>query len=357
VIPILILALQATASLQGVVRDSPGAALHLKHANETRTAIADNQGRYRFAELAPGDYIIVETGATVTLNPGESRTLDLTLKPSFFDPPAFVVAGVTDSSNRGGHGSDPVLHSTEALSKAAAALGPADEKRAPLEAVKAAQQVAERNPTEPTVFAWGAELLTHRAAEQAAEVFTRGHAAYPRSTRLLLGLAVACYSQADYDKARQYLFEATDLNPTDPTPYLFLGQTRTSPVAQSPGFEERMNRFAKLHPENPWANYYAARFDEAVRLNPHFEEAWLQLGNVRAEKGQTSPAIEAWQHAPSQPEAHYRLARAYRQIGDAGKAKVELELFDKLSKQSDEAEAAERASIQEFVFTLKDKPQ
>src|SRR5258708_15143702 len=42
--------------------------------------------------------------------------------PEFFDEPQFTVAGVTQATNSGGHGSDTVLRNTEALAKATISL-------------------------------------------------------------------------------------------------------------------------------------------------------------------------------------------------------------------------------------------
>jgi tetratricopeptide (TPR) repeat protein len=42
--------------------------------------------------------------------------------PEFFDEPQFTVAGVTQATNSGGHGSDTVLRTTEALAKATVSL-------------------------------------------------------------------------------------------------------------------------------------------------------------------------------------------------------------------------------------------
>src|ERR1700735_2238881 len=171
--------------------------------------------------------------------------------PPYFDEPKFIVSGVTDPSQHGGHGSDPVLRSAESLAKATAALGtgnPADTN--PLEAVRALQRAAELNPSEANLFNWGAELLAHHAADQAVEVFAKGHRLFPRSTRTLLGLAVALYSRGDYDQATPLFFEAADLTPSDPTPYLFLGRVASGAITESHGIEERLERFARLHPED-----------------------------------------------------------------------------------------------------------
>src|SRR5579863_9104304 len=179
--------------------------------------------------------------------------------PPYFDEPKFIVSGVTDPSQRGGHGSDPVLRSAESLAKATAALGTGTATDAnPLEAVRELQRAAEVDPSETHLFDWGTELLTHRAADQAVEVFSNGHRLFPRSTRTLLGLAVALYSRGSYDQAAQRFFEAADLSPADPAPYLFLGKISNGPITESPGFAERMERFARLHPDNAWADYYYA---------------------------------------------------------------------------------------------------
>ena len=49
----------------------------------------------------------------------------------------------------------------------------------PLEAVREYQRAAETNPSESNYFNWGAELLVHRAAEPAIEVFSKGARLFP----------------------------------------------------------------------------------------------------------------------------------------------------------------------------------
>jgi tetratricopeptide (TPR) repeat protein len=286
------------------------------------------------------------------------------------------VAGVADPAQRGGHGSDPVLRSAESLAKSTAALrtgtsvaDAAEKQGKALEAAREYQRAAELDPNETNLFDWGTELLTHRAADQAVEVFTTGHRLFPRSIRMLLGLAVALYSRGSYDQAAQRFFEAADLNPSDPAPYLFLGKISNGPITDSPGFAERLERFARLQPENAWANYYYAAtltrtspktralLEKAVRLDPKLGDAFLLLGIVYAEEGNLTKAISAYQSAieatPPMEEAHYRLAQAYRKTGETGKAQKELELYQQLSQQSAQKLERERGEIQQFVFELK----
>jgi tetratricopeptide (TPR) repeat protein len=296
--------------------------------------------------------------------------------PQYFDEPNFIVAGVADPSQRGGHGSDPVLRSAESLAKSTAALrtgtsvaAAAEKQGNALEAAREYQRAAELDPSETNLFDWGAELLEHRAAEQAVEVFTNGHRLFPHSIRMLLGLAVALYSRGSYDQAAQRFFEAADLNPSDPAPYLFLGKISNGSITDSPGFAERLERFARLQPENAWANYYYAAtltrtspkaralLEKAVRLDPKLGAAFLLLGIVYAEEGNLTKAILAYQSAieatPPMEEAYYRLAQAYRKTGDTAKAQKELELYQQLSQQSAQKLERERGEIQQFVFELK----
>jgi tetratricopeptide (TPR) repeat protein len=290
--------------------------------------------------------------------------------PQYFDEPNFIVAGVADPSQRGGHGSDPVLRSAEALAKETAALRTGNTPDAnPLEAVRQYQEAAELDPSEANLFNWGTELLTHRAADQAIEVFSKGHRLFPRSTRTLLGLAVALYSRGSYDQAAPRFFEAADLNPSDPAPYLFLGKISNGPITHSDGYAQRLERFARLHPENAWANYYHATtlsrtspqaralLEKAVRLDPKLSDAFLLLGIVYADEGNLTKAISAYKSAidttPPLEEAHYRLAQAYRKTGEAAKAQKEIELYQQLSQQSAQKLENERAKIQQFVFELK----
>jgi len=290
--------------------------------------------------------------------------------PAYFDEPNFIVAGVADPSAHGGHGSDPVFRSAQSLAKATAGLrtGPVSDGNA-LEAARELQRAAEADPSEANLFNWGAEILTHRAADQAVEVFSKGHRLFPRSTRTLLGLAVALYSRGSYDPAAQAFFDAADLDPADPAPYLFLGKVSSAAITGAPGYATRMERFAKLHPENAWANYYYAAtlarttprkrelLEKAVRLDPMLADAFVMLGTLYADEENLPKAVDAFRSAiqanPQLEEAHYRLAMAYRKTGEANKARQELELYQQLQKQAAEAQERERSEIQQFVFGLK----
>jgi tetratricopeptide (TPR) repeat protein len=417
-----------SAILHGTVRDSEhhpiaDAAVSLRaKGGQSLTVPTDQAGVYRFSEIHAGAYTLQAIKAGYKEHPpdvlglatGESRAIDLTLvpaksasaqhlassKPEFFDEPHFTVAGVTDTTSAGGHGSSTTLQRTqEALAKETAALskpsaddhsGPASQHHAlaenleqqgkPLEAVREYQRAAESNPSEPNLFDWGSELLLHHAPEPAIEVFTRGNRSFPRSVRMLTGLGAAWYAAGSFDEAVKYLCAASDLDPAALEPYGFIGKMQISASAESEAATEKLQRFVKLQPENALANYYFAMaiskrhslddadkaaqarplLEKAIRLDPSLAPALLQLGILYSEQKKLPDAISAYQRAiaadPQLEQAHYRLAQAYRQNGEESKALSELALYQKISKEkADEAERQQH-EVQRFLYEIKDEP-
>ncbi len=352
---------------------------------------SDANGEYRFAALPDGIYTVrvrkdgyeAATVSSVDVSKGVTRNVDIDLaivsktlsgsensrsrleksnpqQPEFFDEPQFTVSGVTQASNSGGHGSDTILRTSEALARATVSLSKASETDAvppsaatesslrdavardpknsalhhqladveeklghPLDAVREFQRAAELDPSEPNLFDWGTELLEHRALEPATEVFTKGNRLSPKSARMLIALAVASYAKGSYDQAAHYLVNASDLSPDDPTPYLFLGKMQNAGIAISNESVECLARFARLHPENALANYYYAvalwrqgkqilgsadsdakqsvriesLLENAVRLDPKLGVAYLQLGILYSERRNFPQAISAYEKA------------------------------------------------------------
>ena len=96
----------------------------------------------------------------------------------------------------------------------------------------------------------------------------------------------------------------------------------------------------------------------AVRLDPKLATGYLQLGILSSDRKDFSQAISDYQKAieanPRLEEAHYRLAQAYRRTGDKSKAQQELQLYEQLSKKTEEEVERQRHEIQQFVYTLRD---
>jgi len=505
-----------SATVQGSVRDSGGrpvaaAIVHLQATSgpQPLTVHTDSAGTYRFSALGHGEYVVraelagygKATSGSFVLGENQNKSIDLTLESSktavsdpgaqteFFDEPSFTVAGVTDSTNLGGHGSNTIARTKEALAKdtvslgsephaapslatslssqerylqeavarepgnfaanqklgkllvaegkareatryleratelnpssyesayqlAIAYAGSGDYQRSrshvrtlltrgrdaqdnaalhhllgevegklgnPVEAVREYQLAAELNPSEMNLFDWGSELLQHRANQPAIEVFSKGDRLFPRSARMLLGLGAAWYANGSYDQAVQRFCDASDLDPADATPYLFMGRLQSAETIPSERLAEKLERFVRLQPENPLANYYYALIlwklrkgpedsanwtpvesllQKAVRLDPKLGAGHLQLGVLYSEQKDFRQAILAYQKAietsPQMEEAHYRLAQIYKRTGENLKAKQEFEVFDQLSKKKAEEVERERREIQQFVYKLRD---
>ena len=417
------------ATITGRVCDSENRAIEnatvsLESDDHTHTFTfqSDSQGRYRFAEVPSGSYELranksgyrIAKNGPFVLRSAESKSIELRLPAEaagasrednpaavkFSDEIHFNVAGVSDPSNLGGHGSDTVLRTKEALAKETALLNrdaaiqpntnsdtediannharlaeAAESEGRPLDAVREYQRAAELRPNESHLFAWGADLLLHRAFEPAIEVFTKGHHLYPSSVRMLLGLSVATYDQGRMEEGKKLLLEACDLDPGDPTSYLFLGTIQQTEKIEPPGWAQRFKRFAELHPENALAHYYYAvalskyetgpkssttiesELKRAIEIDPQLGDAYTQLGILCVQREDYSGAISFFkktiQTTPLADEAHYRLAQVYRQRAETEKASKEIELFKQISEQKKSDANRERHKIQQFVYTLR----
>jgi tetratricopeptide (TPR) repeat protein len=437
------------ATIEGTVRDSTGVPIADAQvillgqgdakSMETKTS-AD--GAFLFTGSHAGTYSIRGEKSgwqpaavnSLIISAGEKKKIDLVLKKTgtasahlatsnleFKDEPNFTVAGVTDWSSLGLHGSDTTSRTSEALAKDTLALkstnsevptseaieelkksrdavrkslvqkdsaeghhclADIDERLGDsLEAVREYEQAARLDPSERNYFDWGTELLLHRAAKPAKEVFTKGSRLYPDSARMLVGLAAAFYAAGSYDEAALRLCEASDRKPSDSAPYLFLGKMEQTISSLPPCSSQKLARFAEQQPGNALANYYysislwkRARTSEnaadaekaekllkkAVTINPKFDEAYLQLGNIYSANDSLADAISAYQKAieanPHLADAHYHLSLAYKHIGEGAKAEQEFQDY----KQEQKTEAAEterqRRELRQFLVILKDQP-
>lgn len=346
------------------------------------------------------------------------------------DKPNFTVAGVTDSTGSGGHAAETRLRTGEALAKETLRLkgdesapktgseaaegnddltatrehlkemlakqtglnkqgeadlhrmlGDIDEKSGdPLSAVQEYERAAELDSSEQNYFAWASELLLHRAASPAAEVFKKGAGLYPGSARMLAGLGAAMFTSGFAEDAAQRLCQAADLEPANPAPYLFLGKMQEGTSSSLPCVEGKLARFAAEQPSNAFANYYYALalwkgtrasgnpeavqrarllFRKASAIDPKVDVAYLQLGNLEYAQTAYPAAIAAYKKAiagnPDGSEAHYRLGLAYKRAGQQGQAQTEFDKYKQLDKNESEKVERQRRELRQFLFVLKDQ--
>jgi len=399
--------------------------------------------RLELAEAKRCDLVLLRAGPSVA-SQGSARSSSPASTPSsgsssaapkfeFNDEPNFTVAGVTDWSNAGLHGSDARAKTNDALTKEAAALRTGDLNKAAggssnaaydlaleyrakgdflrareeahkslagsdtaevhhllgdlderlgefLEAVREFERAARMDPSEGNYFDWGAELLLHKAAQPAAEVFSKGSSSYPKSSRLLAGLGVALYAAGSYDEATARLCAASDLSPVDPVPYLLLGEIEKSSAAALSCSEERLARFVQQQPRNALANYYyavvlwkgdresqkqarseqvKALLEAAIDFDPKLSEAYVQLGIVQAAHGDFASAIETYRKAlavdPNLSDAHYRLGLAYKRTGEDAKARKEFDAYRQAQKSEIANTERQRRELKQFSIIFKNQ--
>jgi tetratricopeptide (TPR) repeat protein len=490
-------------AIRGVIDDAngnpvPGAAVQLQEAGtvvaKTRT---DVHGNFAFEGLQPGHYLLraerADMHASATISTGDQETHTTLIAAAtaagsesmdFADKPDFTVAGITDWTAVGGHGSDASLRTSENLASATAALkqdlpiaaahandmhsmlrvaataspqsftanrelgrsylqtgkyreaelpleiayhidssdrsneydlalvykevgdlkrarehvknlllkentadlhrlsGDVDEMMGdPLTAEREYETAVSLDPSESNEFTWGAELLLHRAVWPAIEVFRKGTASYPRSARMLSALSAALFASAQYEEAAQRLCEASDLNPTDNEPYIFLAEIEMAAPTPLACAEQKLARFALEQPRNSRAQYYYAMailkrqavpaetldieharllLTTSVEINPKYGEAYLQLGILSESKKNYAQAIDYFTRAteanPQLADAHYRLGVAYRRASAEAKAKQEFERHDEIEKVQAEAVEQQRREVKQFIIVLQGQP-
>lgn len=346
----------------------------------------------------------------------------------FSDAPNFTVAGVTDWTAVGGHGSDATLRTSESLTTAMASLpkrgntdtesademkleaaiyeaqtqaqraqvqvrvhaalqthatatlyrlaAEADEANGdPLAAVREFAQAASIQPSETNEFAWGSELLLHRAILQALDVFTHGGARYPASVRMQTALGTAMFAAARYDEAAAQLCKASDMAPKEIDPYRFMGKVELASPNALPCVEPHLARYRQLYPSSSEAHYLYAmailkRLErtpddqanaeaesllmDAVKLDAKCSDGYLELGVLASQQKDLPKAIEYYNKAinadPTMADAYYRLAKAYVRTGDSEKARAAFAMHDTVMQEQAAATQQQRKAVKQFFF-------
>ena len=246
-----------------------------------------------------------------------------------------------------------------------------------LAAVREYQRAVSLEPTEQNFFSWGSELLVHRAIWQAQQVFEQGVKQYPRSSRMLTGLGTALFAGAAYDEAAARLCEASDLEPTDREPFIFMGKVQIASPHKLECIQQRLEQFLQQDPADATANYLFAMalqkrsdnaqnpyaqeqsrklLEKAISINPNYSEAYLQLGILLASRGDFSQAIDTYLKGiaadPNQSDIYYRLAVAYDRTGQSAKAKENFRLHDQVATQQATEIERQREEVKQFVVMM-----
>jgi tetratricopeptide (TPR) repeat protein len=244
-------------------------------------------------------------------------------------------------------------------------IGAVQERRGKqTEAVQSFEQAVRLAPgNEDFRIDYGSSLANAGLLDQAITVFSAGIANLSQSMRLRLGLGSTLYLASKYDAAAQALLDAVRINPKFAPAYDLLGKMfEAVPERQEEIFTvfrsylEQGAGDAAAHCHYALMLYSRAagedpnRFSDAKKhlrraltLNPRLAEAHVQLGVISESEGNLIQGVASYQRAvalaPSYATARYRLGLGYQKLGQAAKAKVELDAFRKLKNTEREREA------------------
>jgi tetratricopeptide (TPR) repeat protein len=240
------------------------------------------------------------------------------------------------------------------------------------------EKAAHMDPSENNIFEWGTELLLHQTFEPAIEVFKAGLARYPQSSQMKIGFGVAQYGLGNFDAGAQAFLQASDMNPVDRLPLIFLGKAYDN-LSQS--IKDRVilrfEGFVQADQHDALVRYYyamalwrqggdmeAARqslveslLKSAAALDASLADARLQLGILYADQHKFDEAIAQYEQAlkinSENAAVHYRLGQSLARIGATARAKEEFAEFERLRTQEVDAANKKSAEIQQFVYTLR----
>lgn len=236
------------ATIRGRVLDSrgrpvPGASVRLENSGSLKTLELDSdlKGGFAFSGLGAGTFSLVAEKANLHSNASvvivhessEQPPLDLILANSgtltiraesssnpvappmeFADSPSFTVAGVTDWTAAGGHGSDVSLRTSEALNREALTLKETDAAHSGMNATKDVNQVQEAALRAALAGAPASFDANHHLGEfylhagkydESALFLKKAFQIDPRNADNEIDLAEACAALGDLSQAREHV--------------------------------------------------------------------------------------------------------------------------------------------------------
>jgi tetratricopeptide (TPR) repeat protein len=354
--------------IYGIVRDAhgdpvPAASVHMQLNGTTQivTVETDSAGAYRRSGLHEGVYTLRAEKAgsgdasakPVEVRENQASKVDITLgaagtnqsstakAPEFFDKPQFTVAGVTDATNHGGHGSDIVFRTSQSLARDVVSINrqpdwspgrSAQEEASLREAVKRAPQSFETNQQ------LGLFLARAGHPDEAVLYLERSHQIRPDDYQSAYALAQAYAQVGDFDhgatlasallakeesaavhhllgdlqekrkhpvEAVQEYQRAAELDPSEPNFFDWGGELLTHRALQ-PAIEV-FSKGNRLFPQSPRmlmglavAWYATGSYDlatkyvcEASDLNPAEASSYLVLGEMQIAHPSPSHAVLA----------------------------------------------------------------
>ena len=215
------------------------------------------------------------------------------------------------------------------------------------------------------------------------DVFAHGNRLFPRSVRMLIGLGAAWFARGSYDQAVQRICEASDLNPSDPVPYLFLGKMQVGAIRtfgedrrEVAPFRHASNRTTPRRTITTQSVCGSVRKGAQDTASAAQVESLLEATRSVSIRSSLLP-IFSWEYSTpsreimrepfpttSKPSRRIRKWRR-RTIGwrrptgrpeKPPKRQAELQIYDRIAEESAQKAERERHEIRQFVYTLRDQP-
>ena len=142
----------------------------------------------------------------------------------------------------------------------------------------------------------------------------------PREPNVHFGLGFLYWKSHQYDDAKREFEAELALDPGHAQALAYLGD-----------IEMKAN-----HPDDA-----VSYLRKSIQLKSDIRIAAIDLGVVLAQKKQYSDAVASFQHAvaldPAEPDAHYRLAHVYQEMGKAVESQKEFAKVRELREKADKA--------------------
>jgi tetratricopeptide (TPR) repeat protein len=101
--------------------------------------------------------------------------------------------------------------------------------------------------------------------------------------------------------------------------------------------------------------------EKAIKLDAKLTDAYVQLGILRAGRGDLAAAIESYKRAlavdPGCSDAHYRLGLAYKRTGEDAKARQELDAYQQARKSESANAERQRQEMKQFSIIFKGRSE
>lgn len=214
-----------------------------------------------------------------------------------------------------------------------------------------AARIADKDSSAALYFEAAQPLLAEQKFAEAAGILEE---ASPRTAQLELALGVAYYGLRRFDDAADAFLRTIKLAPETEQPYTFLGRIIDQIPTRLPQVTERFAQYESTHPDSATGYLLHAKALNAQSLDPetslHLLDKSLSRDAANAsahfERGVVLDRLKRFADAaaefekaaamdPTEPAAHYRLARDYERLGKHEAAQAEREKHARLVKARD----------------------